>query len=77
MPSTLNIRDAESAFLTGKAIFQDWYEEFMESWEAPAVSTMEAAVLSRIPPEALDMLVQQKPEVMERIRQRLEGTKYG
>lgn len=77
MPSTLNVRDAESAFLTGKAIFQEWLEGFMESWEAPALASMEAAVLSRIPPEAVDMLVQQKPEVMERIRQRLEGKNYG
>lgn len=75
--SPLNVRDAEDAFLDGHAVFQDWLDEFQSTWERPAVRSLVAATLARIPPEIQAQLEVTNPEAFARVRQMLEEGSNG
>lgn len=64
-----NIRNAESAFMAGKARFEAWREKFEQEWGAPIFEDQLRSKMDKIPP---DMLQSVRSNLSESARQTLD-----
>jgi len=61
----MNIRDAESAYLSGKLVFDEWLAEFEAEWFRPVALMQIAMMFKQLPPEGLAAM---DPRVLEQLR---------
>lgn len=69
---TLNVRNAESAFLAANARVEIWRKKFLTTWAAPAVATtmaLTAQKLAQLPPEVIGQLQQADPQAWAQVEQ--------
>lgn len=72
----LNVKDAEDAFLSGRAEFLEWMEEFTTQWERPGVTTMAAVNLGQLNPVQLAELESLNPEAFADVTRMIEEGRY-
>lgn len=70
---TLTIKNAEDAYLYGRASFEEWQEQFMQSWFAPIGVSLMAAIWQKMTPEEHAALRQLSPQAYDVIDQQVGG----
>lgn len=61
----MNIANAEDAYLSGSADFQEWQDQFMAEWFRPLTNTMIALLMASITPEVQEQLRAMSPEAFD------------
>lgn len=75
--SQLNIRNAESAYLTGKARHKKWLEKFMRRWTQPIQDEMALMYWDMLPAEVKEHLEKENPEKYQEVEQLMEQLRMG
>lgn len=70
---TLTIKDAEDAYLSGRADFVEWQEAFMRQWSAPIRKALMAPIWQQLPPEVHAELKRMAPEAYDIIDREVGG----
>lgn len=70
--TSLTIEDAESSFLKGKAMFNEWKDEFELHWNAPQAIDALGILVNTMPMEGR-MMAPDATAIMERIYRKMRG----
>lgn len=72
MPSQLNIKNAESAYLSANAAFKSWMEKFLQQWTQPVQDEMAIVMWNSIPQQQKDYLEKHYPEMYAEAEEQIE-----
>lgn len=67
-----DIRQAEDAFLDGRAIFLGWLEEFVMNWYKPMLAMQMGLLMGNLPDEVLQQLDTFAPGAVEIVQESLK-----
>lgn len=70
--SILNVADAESSYLKGRAEFEEWRTNFEAMWNMPIALTYLGLYLKQLPPQA-KMLAPTEAAIAQRTFEELTG----
>ena len=73
---TLNVRNLQSAQLTGETKFNNWHEKYQAQWEKPQAELVMASFWKELSPEVKAELSKRVPEAVKDMNKRY-GEKNG
>jgi len=68
----LDIDDAESSFLKGKAQFEEWKDDFERQWFMPQAMDLLGTMVNTMPMESR-LIAPQQTAIMEQVYRKMRG----